>query len=140
MRKHMAGLAMLALCLFASTTLATRADVTDKEINEKIVGKWSEEYEENGIKVKLKLDYKKDGGYEAEGTVVTPDMTINIKVSGKWKAENGELVETYEKIEPEGLMPAGTVTKDKVLSLDDKTHTIRTEKGKEHKRTRITDK
>ena len=137
MKRHMAGLAALALCCFVGTSLAARADVTDKEINEKIVGKWNEEFEENGIKVKVTLNYKKDGVLEAEGTVDANGMTINIKVTGKWKAENGALVETYEKSEPEGLIPAGKTTTDKVLSIDDKTHTIKTEEGKERKRTRI---
>lgn len=141
MRNRLAVCTMLALCCFVGTALASTItfDVPDKDITEKIVGKWNEEFDEMGIKLKATIVYKKDGTLTAEGSIDANGQTINIKVSGKWKVESGTLVETYEKVEPENLMPAGTTTKDKVLSIDDKTCTYRTEEGKERKRTRIKD-
>lgn len=139
MKRHIAGLAALVLGLSVGATVTARTEVTDKEITEKIVGKWSLERDDEGVKCKGTVEYKKDGTLAAEGTFETADQMIKFKVTGKWKAENGFMVETYEMIDPEGLMPAGTISKDKVLSLDDKTYSYENEQGKKRKLTRIKD-
>lgn len=141
MEMRKTGWALLVGCLFAGVTLAgmARADVTDKEITEKIVGKWSEEIEEDGVKGKATIHYKKDGTMTAEATLEANGQNIKISAECKWKAENGELVVTFEKVTPEGIIPAGHVSKDKILSFDDTTCKYKDEKGKEKKMTRIKD-
>lgn len=128
----------VAVCLFVGSVLAApaRTELTDEEITKKLVGKWDETLEQEGVKGKVTLEYKKDGVLEAEGTLEIGGKEVKIKVTCKWKVEKGELIETIEKAEPEGLIPAGTVTKDKVLSIDDKTCTYKDEMGKEHTKTR----
>jgi hypothetical protein len=133
------GWALLVCCLFAGVTLAGTADVADKDITEKIVGKWSEEINEDGVKGKATMEYKKDGTMTGEGTLEVNGQNIKVTIECKWKAENGNLVVTFEKVTPDGLIPQGHVSKDKILSIDDKSCTYKDEKGKERKMTRLKD-
>lgn len=139
MRKRNAGWAGIALVLCFGGVFAQgiRYEITDKEITEKIIGKWSEDINDDQVKGKANLEYKKDGTMTGDGTLEVGGQNIKFTIECKWKVENGELAVTFVKITPEGLIPPGTVSKDKILTIDDKGCTYRDEKGKERKMTRV---
>lgn len=140
--RHLTG--WFLVLAFASAPLAVHGwaiaeDLSDEEITKRLVGKWEEEVDEDGIKGKVTIDYKKDGKAFAEGTLEIGGQNIKIKVEGSWKVSAKELVFTFDKVEPEGLVPVGTVSRDKILTIDEKSCTYRDEQGKERKMTRLKD-
>src|SRR5262249_5798815 len=112
---------------------------TDEEIVKLLVGKWSAEgTNDKGVKYKGTNHYKKDGTVTAQGTIEIADKSIEILVSGTWKVDKGVLIETVEKSEPP-ILKKGQVSKDLVLSIDDKVLKLKTEKGTEIIRKRVLD-
>lgn len=139
-RKAVWSLLLVGLC--TGLVLASdraRTELTDEEITKKLVGKWEEEINEDAAKGKVTLEYKKDGNLAAEGTVDAGGQNIKFKIAATWKVKDKELIVTFDKVEPEGLIPAGTVSRDKILSIDEKSCSYRDQKGSEKKMTRLKD-
>lgn len=138
-----AGWSFLVVGLCTGLALAAsgsvRPELTDEEITTKLVGKWEEEFNEDNVKGKATIEYKKDGTASADGNIEVNGQNIKFKITATWKVKDKELNFTFDKVEPEGLIPAGTVSKDKILTIDDKTCTYKDERGKEKKMTRLKD-
>lgn len=136
------------LLLLSSGVLAGRATggedppkkLTDAEIRKLLVGKWAvEEGAGKGPKLKGMTHYKADGTFEGEATLEGGGKSLKITVSGTWKVMDGMIVDTVTKTSAPELIKKGHVSKDRVLSIDDKVLRYKTETGKESARKRIKD-
>jgi hypothetical protein len=134
------------LLLFGSGALAGWAagredppkKLTDAEISKLLVGKWAvEEGAEKGPKIKGANHYKKDGTIEAEATIEAGGETLKVTLSGTWKVMDGLIIATVTKTSAPELIKEGHVSKDQVISIDDKMLRYKTERGKESTRKRV---
>jgi hypothetical protein len=62
---------------------------------------------------------------------------LKIAVSGTWKVSDGVIIATVTKTNVPELIKEGIVTKDRVLSLDEKLLKLEAEDGKEQVRKRV---
>ena len=134
------------LCFVAAFALAGRTKAvedppkkqTDEEITKLLVGKWIVDEGDGQKEPKIKgvVQYKKDGTVEAEATVEINNNTIKVAISGTWKVADGVVTETVTKSNVPDLIKEGLVSKDKVISVDDKEYKYKDDSGKEksHKR------
>lgn len=112
---------------------------SDADIAKLLVGKWTtEEGKEGEPKVKSTFIYDKDGTFAVEATIETGGKTEKIVVSGTWKVADGVILDTVEKTNTENLK-VGRVTRDTVISIDDKTLKYTTQKGRERTWKRVKD-
>ena len=134
----------IAVVLSLSVVRAAWADEpakkpSDADLAKRIVGKWSEEEQlQGGGTSKAMTTYRKDGTFTGEGTITRQGKSLTVKVSGTWKVTDGTLIETVEKCEP-ALIPKGKIFKDRILSVTDKVLKVKTEKGKEIVKMRVSD-
>ena len=105
----------------------------DAKIEKHLVGGWVEEYKEGG---KTIYEYKKDGTVECVFSGNTSCQVLKVTVSGTWKVKDGYLFETVEKCDPP-LLRNGFTTRDKVLSINEKTVKFKDEDGKVIEKKRI---
>jgi hypothetical protein len=115
--------------------------LTDAEISKLLVGKWSiEEGGDKGPKIKGTENYKKDGIVEAEATVDDgKNAPLKISLSGTWKVMDGVIVTKVTKSNVPDLIPEGHVSKDTVISIDDKEIKYKSEGGQEKTHKRLKD-
>ena len=142
MRTRVVGLLLLLALGAWVDGVAGRGDppkgLTDAEISRRLVGKWAaEEGVEGGPKVRGTTRYKDDGTLEAEGTVEAGGKSLTIRLSGTWKVADGMIIATVTKTSAPDLLPEGHVSKDRVLSIDEKALRYKTETGKESVRRRV---
>jgi hypothetical protein len=78
-----------------------------------------------------------DGTLDAEAVIGEGDKSFKVVLSGTWKVSEGVIIGTVTKTNVPDLIVEGFVTKDQVVSLDDKLLTYKTENGKENSRKRI---
>jgi hypothetical protein len=118
----------------------TPKKLTDEQISKLLVGKWLVDLEEgNGVKIKGSTTYKKDGAVDAEATIQLGDKTIKMNVSGTWKVKDGTIISTVTKTSNPDIIKEGLITKDKVVSIDDKSLKYTSEDGKEREEKRAKD-
>lgn len=111
---------------------------TDAEIRRLLVGKWAyEKGVEGGPKLQATNHYKKDGIFESEGTFTADGKTLNIILSGTWEVKDGIIISTLKKTSHPTMIKEGYVSKDQVISIDDKTLRYTTERGTESIERRI---
>jgi hypothetical protein len=140
-------LALFGICCFVAALIPAGNTVavadppkkqTDEEINKLLVGKWIVDEGDGQKEPKIKgvVQYKKDGTVEAEATVEIKNETVKVVISGTWKVADGVVTETVTKSNVPELIKEGLVTKDKVISVDDKEYKYKDDMGKEksHKR------
>jgi uncharacterized protein (TIGR03066 family) len=122
----------LVVALLFSVSLSTRADdpkqQSDKEITEKLVGKWVIEINEGGVSGKGYSTFKKDLSFEFSAKLKAGGQTVELEISGTWKVEKGEMTSTVAKSN-NPTPKKGDVTKDKVIQVDDTTLKLKNEKG-----------
>jgi len=108
---------------------------TDEEITKLLVGKWTVD-EGDGVKepkIKGTMNYKKDGTVDAEATIDAGKQTFKISLSGTWKVKEGVLISTVTKTNAPELIKEGHVSKDTVVSIDDKEFKYKEEKSEKLK-------
>jgi hypothetical protein len=111
---------------------------TDAEISKFLVGKWVvDEGGDKGPKIKGTEHYKKDGTIEAEATIDDGNTPLKITVSGTWKVMDGAVIATVTKSSAPDLIKVGLVSKDQVISIDDKEYKYKSEGGQEKTQKRL---
>lgn len=142
MRIRLSGVVVFFVAMTVTGWVSAREDPpkkqTDEEITKLLIGKWviDEGDGKKEPKVKGVVHYKKDGTVEAEGTVEFGDNSLKISITGTWKVSEGVVTETVTKTNVPDVIKEGLVSKDKVISIDDKTYKYKDDAGKEktHKR------
>lgn len=136
MRASLFGtLLALGICLLAGAG-GGRDDnpkkLTDEQISKLLVGKWLVDLDEGkGVKIKGSTTYKKDGTVDAEATIELGDKSIKMVLAGTWKVKDGVIISTVTKTNNPEIVKEGLTTKDKVVSIDDKSLKYTSEDGKE---------
>jgi hypothetical protein len=119
------------LILFGSTIPASAnagqdvPKLSDAAISKALVGKWSEEVSADGAKATGTMHYMNDGTLKLEGTIVVGRRSWEVKASGTWKVSDGVLITTISKTSAPDLLEVGSVSKDPVISIDDKVFRFR---------------
>jgi len=116
----------------ASAVASGFQPLSDAQIEKLLVGRWKhEQSDDNAV-----TEYRDDGTFVGTGSVDRIEGTVKIRVSGRWKVSDGEVIEVVEKCEPAGI-PPGTTLYDRVLELNTNTFRYRTERGIETTKTRL---
>lgn len=105
-------LSFLCLALFGSVAFAELPK--DEEIAKLFVGKWNRQMPP-GSKDRATTTFDRDGTFSGVGRVA--DGKIEYKAEGKWRIENGVLIEEITKSSHPERVPAGTVSKDTLISV-----------------------
>lgn len=109
---------------------------SDAEITKTLAGKrWEEEHKlANGDTVKGTTGYRDDGtfiSYALYRRVVNgKDGFLEVKLTGTWRVKDGTLIETVE-LSNQPSIKKGDATRDKIIAIDDKSITVKTEKGEQ---------
>jgi hypothetical protein len=106
---------------------------TDAEISKLLIGKWAAEEP----KIKGVNHYKKDGTLDVTGTLTLGDQSLKIVISATWKVSDGMIIATVTKTNVPELIKEGHVSKDQVISIDEKLLKFKTERGDEKVRKRV---
>jgi len=125
-----ACLATTLICL--STVLGHQ--LPDAQLEKLLVGKW----QHTDSPTKAFTEYRDDGTFVGDGSIEQLGELVKIRVWGRWKIEDGAVVEVIDKCQPAGI-PIGTTLYDSVLQLNAKTFRYRTEQGIERAKTRLLD-
>jgi hypothetical protein len=114
---------IVLLCLLglgsvnAQSTDTPRVD--DDQIRQKVVGTWMLDYHAtNGAVIKRTSTIKPDGSVTATGTIALGQKETKFDYEASWRVSGGLLIETVTQSESEMTKP-GTVSFDKVISIDD---------------------
>jgi hypothetical protein len=112
---------------------------TDEEISKLLVGKWIVDEGDGKTEPKIKgsMNYKKDGTVDAEATIEAGQTTLKITLSGTWKVKDGVLIATVTKTSAPDVIKEGLVSKDTVISIDDKVLKYKEMSGKEKSQKRM---
>jgi hypothetical protein len=141
MRKSACGVFILLAAGLMCGLVNAREDQpkkpSDEEITKLLVGKWIIDEGDGKTEPKAKgtVNYKKDGTVELEATVDI-GKELKISLSGTWKVSEGVIIATVKKTNVPDIIKEGLVSKDKVISIDDKVLKYKDEMDKEktHKR------
>jgi hypothetical protein len=135
--------AFLAACTFTSLVSAGEEPkkLTDEEITKRIVGKWAVDEGDGKAEPKIKgtMTYKKDGKVDAEATIEVGKNSVKVSLSGTWKVSDGVITSTVTKTNVPDLIKEGFVSKDKVISINDKEYKYKDEKDNEKTQKRVKD-
>src|SRR5262245_29262554 len=115
------------IALFESAVL--EQELSDEQIRTKLVGTWLVD-EELARTLSGEVTYDKDFTFEGLIVMKLPNKTVPWKFAGKWKVEGGKLTYEYTRSSLPDLLPVGTVSTDRVISVGDKEFVSVTEKGK----------
>lgn len=112
---------LLALAL-VTNTIAGDAQRSDASLAAGLLGTWEAPKRHGSKKIVVQSTYTKDGlvvGFTTSAARY-PDGTtkeIRIRVSARWKVQDGVLFVSDYKTEPPGLTPKGWAQRYKILSL-----------------------
>lgn len=96
---------------------------------EALIGKWHLDTEVGGVRVKAVTEYKADGTFQSDATVVMDGESTEMAVKGTWKFDGNALVTTVTGSDTPDLLPVGEVSKDEILELSGTTLSYRDEDG-----------
>lgn len=100
-----------------------------KVVKEALIGKWHLDTEVGGVRVKAVTEYKADGTFESDATVVMDGETSKMAVKGTWKFDGTKLVTAVTESDTPDLLPVGEGSKDEILELSETILSYRDEDG-----------
>ena len=130
-------IATVALVLFTFSLYADSS--TDAQTAKKLIGSWVLPPNFSPAIKKGGKEFRSDGTFTSFGIILITGQEVRVDVEGKWKIENGVLMEEIVKSTNEKMFPIGAVTRDTVIQVNEKEYRYRTEKGKESFRLRKTE-
>lgn len=98
-------------------------------VKEALIGKWHLDTEVGGVRVKAVTEYKADGAFQSDATVVMDGESTEMAVKGTWKFDGNALITTVTESDTPGLLPVGEVSKDEILELSETVLSYRDEDG-----------
>ena len=125
---------MHVISIFAFSVLlvgcSKEQPLTDAEISNKIVGVWRvNETAPSGVSSSGTVSVFKDGSVTCGVKYVRGTRDLLMSYTASWQVENGYLIEAIKTTSNSNLLAVGFVTRDKVLSLDDRKFIFETESG-----------
>lgn len=86
---------------------------------EKLLGKWLYSGKVGETSIVGVTEFRKDGTIVAKGKMTTDGETQEVTIEGTWEIKGDVLIETVTKTSNQDVVPNGTVSKDKILSISD---------------------
>jgi hypothetical protein len=115
---------------FAWSASEPQHDLTDDDIRQKIVGTWLvETHLSNGNSVIGTETILLSNSMVSKATLTIGDTKEELEYNATWQVKDGYLIETVTKSNSERI-PLGKITRDKVVTLDDKVFIFQTEGGR----------
>ena len=143
---HAAIQKRMAVAAFGAVTAAfaifvganARADLpSDAEFTSKLVGSWVVPVRELNATVRSgQIQFKSDGTFTSLGLYNLGNVQMEVNAEGKWKVENGVLIEEVTKSSHPHSVAVGLITRDTLLEVTDKEYRFRSENGPEQSRIR----
>jgi hypothetical protein len=115
---------------FAWSATESQSHPTDDEIRQRIVGTWLVDTRlSNGNSIIGTEAILVSGIITSKATLTIGDNKEELEFTGIWQVKDGYLIETVKKSNTERI-PVGKITRDKVITLDDKVYVFQTESGR----------
>jgi len=131
---------MVVLTLASLVTFASDgqgASLTDADIRQKIVGLWGINFTyPDGYSVYGSVTISSDGTFRGKTIIWDHEPKGSLTVEGAWEVRDGFIIETVTNSSDPSLAEVVKVTKDAVISLDDKQFVYSNEIEKNVKYTR----
>ena len=125
----MLRLVVLFLLLNFACFPTSAESLTSAEMEEVILGAWTEKFEMDGVIAAGISRYSPDYSVEHTGSIVTDDLKITFRFRSKWRIENDILItEALETKQPE-IVAVGDIERDTILSMSHDQWTYREADG-----------
>jgi len=103
---------------------------SDGEIRSKVVGTWVVDLQSpNGMSMKGTVTIASGDKFVTKMILTMGDRKQEMNIEGTWETKDGFLVETITKSDSK-LAAVGSVTRDKIIRVDDQELVYQTEQGK----------
>lgn len=123
--------------LFSAIVSLQAEAASDADYKEKILGQWKQEFVQGPASMKGLETYNRDGTLIGDGMLSLQGQKIPIKLSGVWEIKNGTLIATVKKSNVPQMFPVGTVSKDKIVEINQTVYRYKTEDGELEQKTRV---
>lgn len=100
----------------------------DSKVRAILVGSWVIPHDQ--IMKTGDFNFKSDGTFTSYGILVIKDQEVRVEVEGKWKVEEGVLIEEITKSSHQRIVPIGLITRDTLLEVTNTQYRYRTESEK----------
>jgi hypothetical protein len=123
--------AAILFLLWLNGCAQSAAQHADTEaIRKGIVGTWSVDKRSPAVSLIGESTIRPDGSFVSTASMVHAGESHDVRIEGTWTVENDVLVETVIRSNvPE--IPIGHITRDEIISVDEKRLVFKTERGKE---------
>ena len=128
---------IVLVTLFSAIVSLQAEAASDADYKEKILGQWKQEFVQGPASMKGLETYNRDGTLIADGMLSLQGQKIPIKLSGVWEIKNGTLIATVKKSNVPQMFPVGTVSKDKIVEINQTVYRYKTEDGELEQKTRV---
>jgi hypothetical protein len=128
---------IVLVTLFSAIVSLQAEAASDADYKEKILGQWKQEFVQGPASMKGLETYNRDGTLIADGMLSLQGQKTPIKLSGVWEIKNGTLIATLKKSNVPQMMPVGTVSKDKIVEINETVFRYKTEDGELERKTRV---
>lgn len=128
---------IVLVTLFSAIVSLQAEAASDADYREKILGQWKQEIVQGPATIKGLDTYNRDGTLIADGMLSLQGQKIPIKLSGVWEIKNGILIATVNKSNVPQMLPVGTVSKDKIVEINQTVFRYKTEDGELEQKTRV---
>jgi len=128
---------IVLVTLFSAVVSLQAEAASDADYKEKILGQWKQEFVQGPASMKGLETYNRDGTLIGDGMLSLQGQKIPIKLSGVWEIKNGTLIATVKKSNVPRMFPVGTVSKDKIVEINQTVYRYKTEDGELEQKTRV---
>ena len=128
---------IVLVTLFSAIVSLQAEAASDADYKEKILGQWKQEFVQGPASMKGLETYNRDGTLIGDGMLSLQGQKIPIKLSGVWEIKNGTLIATVKKSNVPQMFPVGTVSKDKIVEINQTVYRYKTEDGELEQKTRV---
>ena len=128
---------IVLVTLFSAIVSLQAEAASDADYKEKILGQWKQEFVQGPASMKGLETYNRDGTLIGDGMLSLQGQKIPIKLSGVWEIKNGTLIATVKKSNVPQMFPVGTVSKDKIVEINETVFRYKTEDGELERKTRV---
>ena len=125
------------LLLIISSTLYAKTDTPDSIYQSAIIGSWKQVVKDGPVTINATMIYHVNGTLDSTATVEVPGKKMNISISGTWEIKDGVMITTVKKTSANAPIPAGHVSKDQIIELNDKTFKFKNGQGNIEEQTKI---
>ena len=113
-----------------ASTIYAEDNKSDSIYTQKLIGEWTQSFEQGPMRLDAILIYKKDGTLDSTATLKINEQTQKMEISGTWEVKNGYLISIVKNKSANVPIPVGHTSKDLILELTNSSFKCKTEQGK----------